>query len=162
MGRRVIGRIRDGAVQFVDMSAAERDTWLQKRRNASRRASTRALARPRRPRGVPKPVSQLAHEQPEIQAANLQKQALEDVAVSAQVHAAQPPGSGEMRIGTFEAFTAPTQEPLPARAANPPPVGIYGVTGHVLPAPVAPPALWLRHVTADPTSANVTSVWLLW
>ena len=55
-----------------------------------------------------------------------------------------------MRVGTFQPFAAPTQQPLPARAANPPPVGIYRVTGHVLPAPVAPPALWLRHVTADP------------
>ena len=92
----------------------------------------------------------LPHEQPEIQAADLQEHALEDVAVSAQVHPAQPPGGVEMRVGTFEAFTAPTQQPLPARAANPPPVGIHRVTGHVLPAPVAPAAVRLRHVAADP------------
>ena len=66
----------------------------------------------------------------------------------AQVHAPQAPSGVEMRIGTFEAFTAPTQQPLPARAANPPAVGIHGVTGGGLPAPVAPPTLWLRHVTA--------------
>ena len=54
-------------------------------------------------------AEQLPHEQPEIQAADLQEQALEDVAVSAQVHAAHPSGCVEMRIGTFEAFTAPTQ-----------------------------------------------------
>ena len=76
-------------------------------------------------------------EQPEIQAADLQEQALEDVAVSAQVHAAHAPGLVEMGVGTFEPFAAPAQQPLPARAANPPPVGIHRVTGRVLAAPVA-------------------------
>ena len=94
-------------------------------------------------------AEQLPHEQPEIQAADLQEQALEDVAVSAQVHAAHPSGCVEMRIGTFEAFTAPTQQPLTACAANPSPVGIHRVTGDVLPAPVAPAPVGLRHVAAD-------------
>ena len=30
-----------------------------------------------------------------------------------------------------------------------PAAGIHGVTGGGLPAPVAPPTLWLRHVTAN-------------
>ena len=94
-------------------------------------------------------AEQLPHEQPEIQAADLQEQALEDVAVSAQVHAAHPSGCVEMRIGTFEAFTAPTRHPLTACARNPSPVGIYRVTGDVLPAPVAPAPVGLRHVAAD-------------
>ena len=62
-------------------------------------------------------AEQLPHEQPEIQAADLQEQALEDVAVSAQVHAAHPSGCVEMRMGTFEAFTAPTLAMIKRRAA---------------------------------------------
>ena len=81
-----------------------------------------ALEAARRPE-----ARQLAHEQSEIQAAGLQQHALEDIAVSAQVHPAQAPGGVEMCIGTFEAFAAPTQQPLAASAANPPPVGIHRV-----------------------------------
>ncbi len=66
-------------------------------------------------------------EQPKIQAADLQEQALEDVAVSAQVHAAHAPGLVEMGVGTFAPFAAPAQQPLPARAAAARRVGRPGV-----------------------------------
>ena len=110
-----MGRSDGRSAQFPSMSAAVRDTRPQKRRNRRCRASTRAQARPWRPRGVPTP-SNLPYERPEIQAADLQEQAIEDVPVSAQVHPAQPPGGVEMRVGTFKPFGAPPPQPLPARA----------------------------------------------
>ena len=119
-------------------------------RSAIRGSGSGAMRAAGRRRGCWRPdAEQLPHEQPEIQAADLQEQALEDVAVSAQVHAAHPSGCVEMRLGTFEAFTAPTQQPITACAANPSPVGIHRVTGDVLPAPVAPAPVGLRHVAAD-------------
>ena len=49
----------------------------------------------------------LPHEQPEIQAADLQEHALEDVVVPAQVHAAQVPGDVEMRVGMGRSRRSP-------------------------------------------------------
>ena len=47
-----------------------------------------------------------------------------------QMNPAHAPGLVEMRVGPFHAFAALPQQPLPARPANPPAVGIHGVAGH--------------------------------
>ena len=93
---------------------------------------------------------QLPHEQPEIEPAGVHEHALQDVGMSAQVHASHAPGVVEMRIGAFEPFTALAQQPLPAGAPNPPTIGIHRVACLRLPLPVASPAIRLRDVTPDP------------
>ena len=62
-------------------------------------------------------AGQLPHEQPEIEAAHVHEDTLQDVGMVPQMHAAQPPGLVEMRVRPFEALlrgskTDP-QRPLP-------------------------------------------------
>jgi hypothetical protein len=51
-------------------------------------------------------ANQLPHEQSEIEAGRVNQQSLADVRMSAQVHAAQPPGFIEMCEGSFQALAA--------------------------------------------------------
>ena len=92
---------------------------------------------------------QFAHEEAQIRAADVHQQALEDVGMAAQIHAAQPSGFVEMGVGTFTSFAALAQQPLPAGALNPPPIAVHRVAGLALSLPVAPAASRLRHVTPD-------------
>ena len=66
---------------------------------------------------------QPAHEQAQIQTADLHEEALEDVGVTPQMHAAQSPGLVEMSVGAFGALPEQAQ---PTGTAYPAPVGIYG------------------------------------
>ena len=61
---------------------------------------------------------QSPHEEAQIQAADVHKEALEHVGVPAQMHAAQSPGFVEMGVGTLEALAAlPQQAPSAATSA---------------------------------------------
>ena len=66
----------------------------------------------------------------------------------AQMDAAHPAGLVEMRVGPFQQLAPLPQQPFPACAANPPPVGIYCVPRRRLALPVAPAAIRLRDVAA--------------
>ena len=55
-------------------------------------------------------ADQLTHEQPEIEAANVDQQPLQDVGVPAQVDAAHAAGFVEMGKGPLQAFTAEPQQ----------------------------------------------------
>ena len=67
-----------------------------------------------------------------------------------QIELAQPAGFVEMSIGTFQSFAALAQQPLPAVALNPPPIGLYRVARLGLASPVAPAASRLQDVAAEP------------
>ena len=67
-----------------------------------------ALETPRRP-----DARQLPHQQPEIEAADVHEQPLQDVVVSAQMHPPHPPGLVEMRVGALEPLPALPQQPVP-------------------------------------------------
>lgn len=103
-----------------------------------------ALEAARRPE-----ARQVSHQQAQVQTADVHQQALEDVRMVAQIDPAPPSGFVQMRVGTFEPLAALAQQPLPAGALNPPPVGIHRVADLGPASPVAPTASRLRHVTAD-------------
>ena len=117
-------------------AAQEADQRLHQRRRAALEAPRRAHAR------------QVPHEQPEIDAADLDEQPFQDVGMAAQMDAAHPAGLVEMRVGPFQELAPLPQQPFPARAANPPPVGIHRVPRRRLARPVAPAAIRLRDVAA--------------
>ena len=66
-------------------------------------------------------TNQVAHDEPEIEAASMNQQALEDIGVAAQMRAAHPTGVIEMREGAFDPLTPLTHQAPAARSTNPPP-----------------------------------------
>ena len=70
-------------------------------------------------------ADQAAHDEPKIEAARMNQQALEDIGVTAQMRAAHPPGVVEMCEGAFDSLTSLTHQAPAARATNPPPIGIH-------------------------------------
>ena len=118
-------------------AAQEADQRLHQRRRAALEAPRRADAR------------QVRHEQPEIDAADLDEQPLQNVGMPAQMDAAHPAGLIEMRVGPFQQLAPLPQQPFSACASNPPPVGIHRVPRRRLALPVAPAAVRLRDVAAD-------------
>ena len=125
------------APQTPPAAAQEADQRLHQRRRAALEAPRRADAR------------QVPHEQPEIDAADLDEQPFQDVGMPAQMDAAHPAGLVEMRVGPFQQLAPLPQQPFPARAADPPPVGIHRVPRRRLALPVPPAAVRLRDVAAD-------------
>lgn len=111
-------------------------------------AATSALTRPCRPRGVPTP-NQLPHEEPQIEAARVNQQSLQNVRVPPQVHAAQAACLVEMREGPLQAFAAKPQQSQAPRATNAPPIPIHRGTGLRRVFPVASPAIRFRDVAPD-------------
>jgi hypothetical protein len=74
-------------------------------------------------------TNQVAHDEPEIEAARMNQQTLEDIGVAAQMRAAHPTGVVEMREGAFDSLAPLTHQAPAARATNPPPIGIYQSPG---------------------------------
>src|SRR5260221_3966499 len=119
----------------------------------------RCWERQERPEGMEKDAdaalegSRRAHaaerpqQQPEIQCAGMQQHSLQDVVVTAQVHASHPSGFVEMRKRSFQAFASQTPQTLPPRTANAPAVAIDNVARLAVVFPVATPALRFRDVT---------------
>ena len=70
---------------------------------------------------------QMAHEQSQIQTADVHQQAPEDVPMAAQMEPAQSAGFVEMRVGRFKSFAALAQQPLAAGTLNPSPIAIHRV-----------------------------------
>ena len=91
-----------------------------------------------------------SHEQAQIQAAGVYQEALADVGVPSQMHAAQPPGLVEMRVGSLEPLPALAQQPPSAGPPNPPPVGIHGVADGELASPASAATVRLGHIAAQP------------
>ena len=117
-------------------AAQEADQRLHQRRRAAFEAPRRADAR------------QVPHEQLEIDAADLDEQPFQNVGMPAQMDAAHPAGLIEMRVWPFQQLAPLPQQPFPACAANPPPVGIHRVPRRRLALPVPPAAVRLRDVAA--------------
>ena len=105
---------------------------------------------------------QASHEQAQVQAAGVNQEALADVGVPPQMHAAQPPGLVEMGVGSLEPLAALAQQPPSAGPPDPPPVGIHGVADGELASPASPATVRLRHVAAQPREASATIVSWLW
>ena len=57
-------------------------------------------------------ADQLSHQQPEIETAGVNQQSLQNVRVSAKVHASHAAGLVEMREGPLQTFAAEPQQPL--------------------------------------------------
>src|ERR1700685_1619421 len=70
-------------------------------------------------------TNQVAHDEPEIEAARMNQQALEDIGVAAQMRAAHPTGVVEMREGAFDSLAPLTHQAPAARSTKPPPIGIH-------------------------------------
>ena len=104
---------------------------------------------------------QLPHEQPQIEAADVHEQPFQDVGMSAQMHAAHAAGVIEMGVGPFQQFAPLPQQPFPARASDPPPIGIHRVPCRGLALPPTPAAVRLRDVAAYAADRNPTIVSLL-
>ena len=117
-------------------AAQKADQRLHQRRRAALEAPRRAHAR------------QVPHEQPEIDAADLDEHPFQDVGMPAQMHAAHPAGLVEMRVGPFQQLAPLPQQPFPACASDPSAVGIHGVPRRRLALPVPPAAVRLRDVAA--------------
>jgi hypothetical protein len=86
------------------------------------------------------------HDEPEIEAARMNQQALEDIGVAAQMRAAHPPGVVELREGAFDQLASLTHQARAARATNPPPIGIHRGLGRGRPRPIAATTVRLRDV----------------
>ena len=118
-------------------AAQEADQRLHQRRRAALEAPRRADAR------------QVPHEQPEIDAADLDEQPFQNVGMPAQMDAAHPAGLIEMRVWPFHQLAPLPQQPFPACASDPPAVGIHRVPRRRLALPVPSAAVRLRDVAAD-------------
>jgi hypothetical protein len=78
-------------------------------------------------------ADQVAHDEPEIEAARMNQQALEDIGVAAQMRAAHPTGVVEMGEGAFDPLAPLTHQAPAACSTNPPPIGIHqGLGGEFL------------------------------
>ena len=91
----------------------------------------------------------MPHEQPEIDAADLEEQPFQDVGMPAQMDAAHPAGLVEMGVGPFQQFVPLPQQPCPEHAPNPRSVGMHRVPRRGLARPVPPAGIGFRDVTAD-------------
>ena len=98
----LICAVRGPGWPYACPDATERDDQGgERRRRVALEAPRRAHAR------------QLAQEQPEVEAADVNEQPLENVGVSPQMHAAHPARLVEMRVGAFQSLTPLPQQPLP-------------------------------------------------
>ena len=100
-------------------------------------------------------ADQLSHQQPEIETAGVNQQPLQNVGVSAQVHASHAAGLVEMREGPLQALAAEPEQPQATRATNAPPIAIDRGLRLGLLLPVASPAIGLGDVTPDPHGFEV-------
>lgn len=108
-------------------------------------ASTAATSAITRPRGGPD-ADQGAHQQPHIEAADVDIQALQDIAVLAQVRAPHRAGLVEMRVRPFQPL-APSALPRAAtRTAEAPTIRITTRRASPGARPSPPAALWLGDV----------------
>src|SRR5271155_3927905 len=91
-------------------------------------------------------TNQVAQDEPKIEAAGMNQQALEDIGVAAQMRAAHPTGVVEMCEGAFDPLASLTHQAPAARATNPPPIGIHQGPGGGLLCPIAATTVRLRQV----------------
>jgi len=87
-----------------------------------------------------------AHQEPEIEAPDVDEEAFQDVRVAPQVRPAHPAGLIEMGVRPLQAFAAASLQPTAAGPAYPPAVRIDRVARRRLAAPVTRPAIWFRDV----------------
>ena len=93
-------------------------------------------------------ADQVAHDEPEIEAASMNQQALEDIRVAAQMRATHP--TGVMRCAKERSIRSPLTHQAPAaRATNPPPLGRHRELGLRLLRPIAATTVRLRHVRPE-------------
>ena len=138
--------------------------------------ATTAASRPWRPRGVPT-ADEGAHQEPEIEAADVHEQPLQNVRVAAEMRAPHAPGLVEMRVRAFQVLAPSPQQGQAPRAVDASTIRIDRVAGGrlLLPAcgdrdrvqrctsagraPPNPSALGCCGTPCPRRSASITAVW---
>src|SRR5687768_4657685 len=120
---------------------ARRQEESDERRKATIQGDSAALQTPRRA-----DAEQLSHQQTQIERADVDQEALEDVVVTAQMHASHPAGFVQMRARALQPFPTQAQQAFAALAANATAVPIDRVPRLGLFLPAAAPALGLGDV----------------
>ena len=106
------------------------------------------LTKAAKPLGVPAP-SNLSHEEAQIEGADMDQQALEDVASTAQVQASHSAGVIHVGEGPFDAFGPAVLQPLATRASEATSVRIHRGLGFFLVLPIASSTIGLRDMAAN-------------
>src|SRR5712691_5329261 len=113
----------------------------QKRVDDDRRAALQTARRAE--------TDQLTHDEPEIEAARMNQDALENVRVAAQMRATHAPRVVDMRKRAFDQLAAATHQATSTSSLNPATIAIHRRLGLGLLRPVALPPVRLRNVGAD-------------
>src|SRR5574339_754095 len=121
--------ILDGGVDVAPATGDDGDERRDHRAETALKPARRADAEER------------AHQEAQVEAADVYEEALRDVRVAPQVRAAHPAGLVEMGVGPLQVFAPATLQPTAARPADPPAVRIDRVARIGLPAPAARSAI---------------------
>jgi hypothetical protein len=91
----------------------------------------------------------LSHEEPQIEGADTNQQALEDVAPTAQVQASHNNGVTHVGEGPFDEFGSAFLQPMATRASEATSVRIHRGLGFFLVLPIASSTIELRDMAAN-------------
>ena len=97
---------------------------------------------------MPTPII-VPHDEPEIEAAGVNQQPLENIRVTAQMRAPHAARVIEVREGAFDPFAALAHQAASAGPADPSPIAIDRRLGLGRLRPIAATAVWFRDVRAD-------------
>ena len=134
---RVIGRRRTEVGPEAEDARPHRNNADRDRRQVSLQAAGRADA------------TQGAHEEAQVEPADVDAQPFQDIRVPPQMRAAHPTGVVEMRVRAFQSLTPAPLQGTPTRASNPSAVGVHRVARRRLRRPAAPAAVRLGNVGAE-------------
>ena len=134
---RVIGRRRTEVGPEAEDAHPHRNNEDRDRRPVSLQAAGRADA------------TQGAHEEAQVEPADVDAQPFQDSRVPPQMRAAHPTGVVEMRVRAFQSLTPAPLQGTPTRASNPSAVGVHRVARRRLRRPAAPAAVRLGNVGAE-------------
>ncbi len=97
---------------------------------------------------MPEPVK-LAHDQSQVEAADVHEHPLENIQVSAQVSSSHAAGFQSVSEAPFDQLAAFAHQPLATLAADAPAIGVHRVTLVAIAFPIPTAVFGLAHVTAD-------------
>ena len=112
---RVIGRRRTEVGPEAEDARPHRNSEDRDRRQVSLQAAGRADA------------TQGAHEEAQVEPADVDAQPFQDIRVPPKMRAAHPTGVVEMRVRAFKSLTPAPLQGTPTRALNPSAVGVHRV-----------------------------------
>ncbi len=117
---RVLGRRRTEVGPEAEDARPHRNNEDRDRRQVSLQAAGRADA------------TQGAHEEAQVEPADVDAQPFQDIRVPPQMRAAHPTGVVEMRVRAFQSLTPAPLQGTPTRASNPSAVGVHRAPRPVL------------------------------